>query len=144
MEKVVNVAKNNLSPKFPPEPKEQRLSGKKAYYSDTNYQLLGAIIESVMEKPLHKLLEELIVEPLGLSSTFLFGHGQPRTPISESPATIYYKEKALHVDKAMKSVGADGGMVSNVEDSLKFLKYFMAGKLFEHPLTLGSPPLGCC
>ncbi len=135
VEKVVDLAKNHLSPKFPPEPMEQRQSGKKAYYADTNYQLLGAILELVMEKPLHRLLEELVIEPLGLSSTFLFGHGQPRTPLHEFPATIYYKEKALHADRAMKSFGADGGMVSNVEDSLEFLKTLLAGRLFEDPLT---------
>jgi CubicO group peptidase (beta-lactamase class C family) len=36
----------------------------------------------------------------------------------------------------MMSFGPDGGMVSNVEDSLKFLRHFMEGKLFTHPMTL--------
>jgi CubicO group peptidase (beta-lactamase class C family) len=71
VEEVVRIAKSSLSAKFPPEPKEQERSGNKAYYSDTNYQMLGAIIESVTQKPLHEVFSELIIEPLELSSTYL-------------------------------------------------------------------------
>ena len=78
VEKVVGITKNNLSPKFPPESNEQKRSGKKAYYSDTNYQLLGAVIESVAQKPLYEVFSELIIEPLELSSTYLHGQGEPR------------------------------------------------------------------
>ncbi|NIN66610.1 MAG: serine hydrolase [Anaerolineae bacterium] len=136
VEKIVDIAKSSLSPKFPPEPKGQETSGKKAHYSDTNYQLLGAIIESVTEKPLHEVFYELIIEPLELSSTYLYGYGRPHAPVGGSPANIYYKERPLYLDKAMRSFGPDGGMVSNVEDSLRFLGNLMDGKLFEAPSTL--------
>ena len=36
----------------------------------------------------------------------------------------------------MTSFGPDGGMVSTVEDSLKFIRHFLEGKLFAHPSTL--------
>jgi len=136
LEKVVRIAKSGLSAKFPPEPKEQGRSGNKAYYSDTNYQMLGAIIESVTHKPLHEVFSELIIEPLELSSTYLHGHKDPKTTPENPPANIYYRTKPLFLDKAMTSFGPDGGMVSNVEDSLKFLRHFMAGKLFAQPSTL--------
>jgi CubicO group peptidase (beta-lactamase class C family) len=133
LDRVVDLAKHGLSPKFPPEPPEQRQSGKKAYYSDTNYQLLGAVLEAAMQTPLHSLLEDLVIEPLGLSLTYLAGHGQPQTG---PPATIYYKESPLQVEATMRSFGPDGGMVSTAEDSLEFLKHLMASELFEHPSTL--------
>jgi CubicO group peptidase (beta-lactamase class C family) len=136
VEEVVRIAKSGLSAKFPPEPKEQERSGKKAYYSDTNYQMLGTIIESVTQKPLHEVFSELIIEPLELSSTYLYGHEDPKATPETPPANIYYKTKPLFLDKAMMSFGPDGGMVSNVEDSLKFLRHFMEGKLFSHPSTL--------
>jgi CubicO group peptidase (beta-lactamase class C family) len=136
VEKVVDITKNNLSPKFPPESNEQERSGKKAYYSDTNYQLLGAVIESVAQKPLNEVFSELFIDPLKLSSTYLHGQGEPRAIQDNPPANIYYKTMPLHLDKAMRSFGPDGGMVSNVEDSLKFLKCLMEGKLFAHPSTL--------
>ncbi|MGB3717113.1 MAG: serine hydrolase domain-containing protein [Candidatus Promineifilaceae bacterium] len=136
VEEVLRIVKSGLSPKFPPQSKEQARSGNKAYYSDTNYQILGAVIESVAQKPLSEVFSELIIEPLELSSTYLHGHEDPKTTAKNPPANIYYKTKPLHLDKAMTSFGPDGGMVSNVEDSLRFLKHFMEGQLFAHPSTL--------
>jgi CubicO group peptidase (beta-lactamase class C family) len=136
VEEVVRIAKNDLTPKFPPESKDREKSGKKAYYSDTNYQLLGAVIESVTQKSLSEVFSDLILEPLALSSTYLHGQETPDGSPKQPPATIYYKTKPLYLDKAIASFGPDGGMVSTVEDSLKFLKHFMEGELFENPLTL--------
>jgi CubicO group peptidase (beta-lactamase class C family) len=136
VEDAVRIAKNSLSPKFPPEPKELETSGKKAYYADTNYQLLGVVVESVAQKPLGQVFAELIIEPLELSSTYLHGYTEAQNKQKDPPANFYYKTKPLYLDKAMASFGPDGGMVSNVEDSLKFLRHFMEGKLFTHPMTL--------
>jgi CubicO group peptidase (beta-lactamase class C family) len=136
VEEVVHIVRSGLSAKFPPEPKEQESSGNRAYYSDTNYQLLGAIIESVTQKHLHEIFSELIIEPLELSSTYLNGDKDPSTTPEIPPANIYYKTKPLFLDKAMTSFGPDGGMVSNIEDSLKFIRHFMEGKLFAQPSTL--------
>jgi CubicO group peptidase (beta-lactamase class C family) len=133
---VVDISKNNLAPKFQPEPKDQAKSGKKAYYSDTNFQLLGSVLESVAQKPLQEIFSEHIIEPLGLASTYLHGYSGTQMTPGRQPANIYYKTKALYLDKAMTSFGPDGGLVSNVEESLKFLRYFMEGKLFAHPSTL--------
>jgi D-alanyl-D-alanine carboxypeptidase len=136
LQAVVDMAKSRLSPKFPPEPRGQERSGKKAHYSDTNYQLLGAVIESVTGKSLHEVFDELIIEPLGLTSTYLYGYGRPHVAAEGSPANIYYGEKPLYLDKAMRSSGPDGGIVSNVEDSLTFIRSLMEGKLFEGLSTL--------
>jgi len=136
VEYVVDVAKNHLSPRFPPEPPAQVRSGKKAHYADTNYQLLGAVVEAVVEKPLQAAFEELVIKPLGLTATYLHGYGQPQAAGQGAPATIYYGEKPLYLDKAMTSFGPDGGMVSNVQDSLRFLRAVMEGALFRDPSTL--------
>lgn len=133
MESVVRITKSELKPKFPPEPEGQSSSGHKAHYADTNYQLLGAVLESVTKEPLQKVFSELIIEPLGLSSTYLYDH-KFQNPIA--PANIYYKKKPLFIGKAMTSFGADGGMVSTVEDSLKFIRNFMEGGLFTSHSTL--------
>lgn len=136
VDQVVDIAKNNLSPKFPPLPLAQKSSSKKAYYADTNYQLLGAVIESVTQKSLHAAFSELILEPLELLSTYMHGYAKQSATNEYPPANIYHKTKPYNLDKAMTSFGPDGGMVSNVQDSLKFLKYFMEGKLFALPSTL--------
>ena len=45
--------------------------GKAYLYSRTNYYLLGLIIERVMERPFAQVLREELIEPLGLSLTFM-------------------------------------------------------------------------
>ena len=43
--------------------------GTKAEYSNSNYALLGQIVEHVSGKPLGQFVEERIIRPLGLKST---------------------------------------------------------------------------
>ena len=136
VEDVVEIAQTSLSAKFPPEPKEQETSGKKAYYSDTNYQLLGFVIEAAAQQDLHEILTELIIEPLELSSTYMHGYGGAKESGAKPPAHIYHKTQPLYLDKAMTSFGPDGGMVSTVGESLRFLGQFMQGKLFASTATL--------
>jgi D-alanyl-D-alanine carboxypeptidase len=133
---VVNITKKSLSPKFPPEPKAHHQTGKQAFYSDTNYQLLGAILEAVMNKPLHDIYAELIIDPLELPGTYLHGNRDLQATSNNPPANIYYKTIPFYLDKAMTSFGPDGGIVSTIDDSLKFLRAFMNGKLFDNPNTL--------
>lgn len=45
--------------------------GSNYHYSNTNYYLLGLLIEKVTGKPVGAVIDELIVKPLGLSDTFL-------------------------------------------------------------------------
>ncbi|MFC2023174.1 serine hydrolase domain-containing protein [Chloroflexota bacterium] len=136
VEDVVGITRTSLSAKFPPEPKEQETSGKKAHYSDTNYQLLGSVIEAAAQKALHQILTELIIEPAELSSTYMHGHGGSRASGQGPPASIYYKTQPLYLDKAMTSFGPDGGIVSNVEECLRFLGHFMQGKFFAKNATV--------
>ena len=133
VEQVVDIAKNSLVPKFPPEPVGKRQTGKQAFYADTNYQLLGAILETVTDKHLSEVYSDLITDPLELPHTYLHGYGKHD---NIQPASIYYKTMPIHLDKAMTSFGPDGGLVSTVADSLKFLRSYFAGKLFDNPATL--------
>jgi CubicO group peptidase (beta-lactamase class C family) len=136
LDDVVRIVKGGLSAKFPPEPLGERTSGKRAYYSDTNYQLLGAILETVAQKPLHEVYSDLIIQPLGLPSTYLHGYGDPVASSDNPPANVYHRTEPLFLDRAMTSFGPDGGIVSTVDDSLAFIKHFMEGTLFEEPSTL--------
>lgn len=100
-------------------------TGRKAFYSDTNYALLGAIIRRVTGEPLAAAFQRMIFDPLGLDQTFVFDQtrSQPR------PADMYYKRRNLDIPLALSSFPADGGIVSTLEDSLTFLKGFFSGPL---------------
>jgi len=105
--------------KFPPGQKG------KALYSDTNFQLLGKILEIIHNQPLDKIVDTQISTPLGLTGTFLY-----TDPTNNTPVKISYKEKQLDIPRAMASFRADGGIVSNSTELNKFFYAFFNGSFF--------------
>lgn len=97
----------------------------KAHYSDTNFQLLGKIIETVTQQSYADNCKNIIIEPLNLSKTYLY-----QDPEDKTPKTLYYKADELRIPKAMTSFGPDGGIVSTSADMLLFIEAFFTGKLF--------------
>ncbi|MFQ3576998.1 MAG: serine hydrolase domain-containing protein [Cytophagales bacterium] len=97
----------------------------KAKYSDANFQLLGKIIEIITQKTYAENCKELIIEPLGLTKTYLY-----QDPNDKTPKTLYYKSNTLDIPKAMTSFVSDGGIVSTSSDMLVFIEAFFTGRLF--------------
>jgi D-alanyl-D-alanine carboxypeptidase len=97
----------------------------KANYSDANFQLLGKIIELITNKSYSTNCDELIIQPLNLSHTYLYKDATDKTP-----KILYYKENELNIPKAMTSFGADGGIVSTSANMLVFIQSFFTGLLF--------------
>jgi D-alanyl-D-alanine carboxypeptidase len=116
----------SLSPHFAPGTRG------KAYYSNANYRLLGAIIESVTKKSMAANFEERIFAPLSLQHTYLFDWTAPRP--NEAPATIYLKEAPANVPKYLSSNVSDGGLVSTASECVIFLRAFFEGRLFDKAL----------
>ncbi len=110
---------------LPPEFAPGTDGGNRAHYSDTNYALLGAIIEAATETTVTENFRDTIFAPLGLNDTYVFGDRQPRA----TPAAFYFKDKAIEIPLAMASFAPDGGVVSTVDDSLRFLHAFFGGEL---------------
>ena len=108
-----------LQPAFPPG------AGKRAQYSDTNYALLGAIIEKVTSTSVSANFEEMIFEPLGLDATYVFDHSKTQPWAADA----YIKNRALDIPLAMSSFAPDGGIVSTLKDSLRFLRGFFSEEL---------------
>lgn len=117
-EKCIEISKS-LKPHFEPGEK------KKAHYSDTNFQLLGKIIEHITGKTVADNFNAFIIEPLQLTHTYLY-----QDALDNTPKPLYYKAKELHIPKAMTSFGPDGGVVSTSKDMLVFIEAFFNGKLF--------------
>ncbi len=108
-----------MKPKFEP------LKPGQAHYSDTNYQVLGKIIEYQFDNTLEEVIQEEICHPLELKNTYLY-----TDILDASPHKLYYQFNQLNIPKAMSSFRADGGVVSTSEDLMKFIKGFINGKLF--------------
>lgn len=126
---VTRIVRDDLRPHFPPAAGAGR---QRARYSDTNYQLLGAIIEHASGRPLHEVFEEGVFTPLGLTETYLHAH----PPDGARPASrLFFRGRPLDMPLAMASVAADGGIVSTVHDGFVFMRALTRGTLFEQPET---------
>ncbi|NDL66407.1 serine hydrolase domain-containing protein [Anaerotalea alkaliphila] len=115
-------------------PQDLRRGKYRIRYSDTNYQILIAILESVTKKPVEDVYADLIFRPLGLAETFLPGGKSPLQPGTAMATTwvqdIPFDDKPL----AMRSFG---DLYSTLKDQIAFLRGLLEGKLFENPETLG-------
>jgi D-alanyl-D-alanine carboxypeptidase len=100
----------------------------KAYYSDTNYQLLGALIEAVTGGSFERAVQDRVIGPLGLGGTYPFTSGS--VGHYGEVAAMLYDRTPVVIPRAMASVRADGGIVSTAGDGITFLEAFMTGALF--------------
>lgn len=96
----------------------------KAFYSDVNFDILGMIIEKVANKELKDVYSDYIFDPLNLTNTYLYEVN------SRDYAPVYYKSKSLHRPLAIASFSSSGGIISNAEDNMKFIRAFFRGELF--------------
>lgn len=96
----------------------------RSYYSDTNYQLLGAVIEAITGQTFDQALRSRICDPLGLMQTGVLAG-------TDMGLAIYHKDRALPVPHLLSSMGPDGGIISTADDLLIFLRAFMQNRLFK-------------
>lgn len=105
----------------------------KGRYSDTGYQILGAVIESLDARPFAHSVHERICTPLGLERTYVFSLGDIDRYDTVAPLRV--GDSTVTIPQAMASVQADGGIVSTLADGMRFLDAFFDGTLV-HPTTL--------
>ncbi len=108
-------------PDFPP--------GQGWHYSDTNYEILGIIVEQVSGATIEEEMERRIIAPLGLTSTSF-----PTTPdMPEGHASGYVLgDDGLLEDYTRVSPSvpwAGGAMISNLEDLRVWAKALATGEL---------------
>ncbi|MBQ0988075.1 beta-lactamase family protein [Streptomyces sp. F63] len=109
-------------------------------YSNTDYILLGLVVERVTGRPYARAVEDRIIRPLGLSGTSFPGtrHGLPRPhgrAYSAAAAPGGSGSGAL-VDVTElnpSTAGAAGEMVSTLGDLDRFLRALLRGELLPGP-----------
>ena len=130
IEDSINIVINQGKPLFPPQPLEAKK--KKARYSDTNFQLLIAVIEAVSGLPLDRVFEEMFYKPLNLKNTF---HPGSKPLATRPPAVpLWYGDQKLEIPQALRSFG---DLYSTTEDLIRFLRALISGEVFEDPATAG-------
>jgi D-alanyl-D-alanine carboxypeptidase len=116
--------------RFPPQ--DLSADRQKARYSDTGFQLLLMIIESVEGRPFHRVFEDRLFRPFGLRHTWLPDHSEPLDPPAHEPAEVWAKGRALDIPKAMASFN---DLMGTADDTLRFLRALVRGEVFEDPAT---------
>ena len=96
----------------------------RSHYSDTNYQMLGALIEAVTCQTYDQAVQSRICKPLGLTSTGVLQGTDLGLP-------VYHRDRRLDVPQILTSMGPDGGIISTLDEMLTFLRAFMQGRLFK-------------
>ncbi len=129
VEETIDRSRNDMTPNFEP--------GTAASYSDTNFQLLGKIIESITGKPLEVAYDEVLFRPLGLTHSWLVGRSDPEAAPSAEVADVFSNEMKITGIRSNGSYWADGGIVSTAEDAVIFLQALNEGKVIsKDTLTL--------
>jgi D-alanyl-D-alanine carboxypeptidase len=111
------------------------IPGEKAFYSDTNYQLLGKIIEARTGKPLQTVLSEFLFIPLNLRHTWLVGYPSLQGKSSVIVAEVFSGDENITKMRSSTFYWADGGIVSTTEDEVMFLKALNEKRIIK-PATL--------
>ncbi|HOX13580.1 MAG TPA: serine hydrolase domain-containing protein [Spirochaetia bacterium] len=118
-----------LSPHFPPQdPSARRV---KIRYSDTNFILIIALLETMCGQPLHRIHEDLLYAPLGLRHTYFPGTTLPLETTS-APVPLRAEGRIIEIPRLMT---AFRGIYSTAGDTISFLRHLACGEVFQNPKT---------
>lgn len=110
--------------------------GSKYLYSDRGSSVLGLLVKKVTGKPLHEMIQENILTPLGMKDSYLIADkNDPRLDrvlprYRGEPGELRYWGGSKGV--GLKFIGGSGGLYATPLDYARFLKTFQnGGKLGE-------------
>jgi D-alanyl-D-alanine carboxypeptidase len=109
-------------------------------YSNTGYQILGLMIERVTHEPLGRVLGRRLFEPLFLRHTSFEHRPSVPEPVAHGYALPYGQlqlQGRRRVDVTWSAGGgawADGAIVSNVDDVVRFYGALFSGRLLRRDL----------
>jgi len=113
--------------------------GKRLFYLNEGFVLLGEVIAEVSGRPWFEFVREEILTPLGMNRTFL-----EKADISRDPdvATPYLIRGARVSPIAVPyGSGGAGGIVSNAMDLSNYVKMYINGGEFEGKRIIGKDTL---
>jgi len=107
--------------------------GKRFRYSDTNYVLLGLVVERIAKLPLHRAFREMIFDPLGMKDTWM-SYREGRRGLA--PSHRFEGKEDLNAVPRQSADWAGGGLVSTTRDLERLLRGMATGGLFRKAETL--------
>jgi len=117
---TIQFAKDKMQPLFIP--------GTDYNYTDTEYVLLGLIIERISEIPLHEFFRKYLFEPLEMNHTAMLLRSQPIRKVGEL-SELYVNDFEVSNFKSLSADWAGGGLISTSEDLVKYQEALFSGKI---------------
>lgn len=144
MRQALEWGKTNLMPVGKP--------GQKHFYTDTNYYLLGLIIENITKRPFHEAVHEIVLDPLKMDNAYINGYSEPKNKPLYPPAHIYlFNNNFIENKRVAKIDYAGGGVVAPLSEYLIFMKALVNGQLVKEAtlnkmiyddIKMGFPAIG--
>lgn len=136
--------KENLKPVAVP--------GKKHFYTDTNYYLLGLIVENITGKKFHEVMHELIFDTLGMQYSYMHGISKAKLKSNYPAAKMFIKNIDVTAIEDVHQIDyAGGSVIAPLEDFLLFMKALFGQKIIkketlntmiEDDINMGFPTIG--
>jgi D-alanyl-D-alanine carboxypeptidase len=107
-------------------------------YSNTDYTLLGMIIERITGHSWRREVTRRVVRPLRLTRTDLPapGHRSIRGPHAHGYVALDGHAVDVNLDPSFAGAAGAAALVTTVQDLARFLDALLAGRLFRHRATL--------
>lgn len=108
-------------------PALQHKPGTHFQYCNTNYMLLGSIIEKVSGQKYDEFLQQTFFSPLEMNNTFVY---KPTSAVRPHQTASHKYNGQLEPDTYFDGVVGDKGIYSTARDMLKWDQALYSGKLF--------------
>jgi D-alanyl-D-alanine carboxypeptidase len=108
-------------------------------YSNTEYNLLGLVIEQATGRSWRHELTRRVIRPLRLAHTYLPAPGHPSIKGAHAHGYALLDGKRIDVtgvDPSMAGAAGGSALVTTVHDLARFLDALLDRRLFRHPDTL--------
>ena len=122
-------------------------------YSNTNYLILGLLIEDATGQPAESVIRSRILDPLGLDHTYLATYEDPIGDILPTYSDfvaldgsggfinqhpVLTRVDAEFAERYFRTTWMTGGMVSTAPDLITFARALFNGQLFDDPATMDT------
>lgn len=105
--------------------------GEDVRYSNTNYILLGLLVEKIEGKPLYQVYDEKIFVPMGMTTSQFAGKNPVPVGIAKGYVDMYNKLQVIESTyySGWDYYTADGGLISNPYELSTFFRALMSGHI---------------
>lgn len=101
--------------------KLETIPGTRTIYSNAGTNLIGYLLENIYEKSFEELLADKILNPLNMTNSTISFSKTDKKKIAKG----FNENKIKMPFRVEKEMNAEGGIISNIDDMMKYLNYHL-------------------